>query len=77
MVLASDASHFYENMETGSPFPIVHDLAAMLQGYERLRELADSPQHVVPGHDPLVLDRYPRSVPDFDDSVRVDLAPIE
>jgi hypothetical protein len=27
--------------------------------YRRLRELADSPAHIIPGHDPLVLERYP------------------
>ena len=59
VVLASDASHFYENMERGLPFPIVYDMAAMLQGHDRLRRLASSPRHVVPGHDPLVLRRYP------------------
>ena len=31
LVLASDASHFYANMEHGRPFPIVHDVAAMLE----------------------------------------------
>jgi len=59
VVLASDASHFYENMETASPFPIVHDLGDMLDGYVKLRSLADSDQHIIPGHDPLVMKRYP------------------
>jgi hypothetical protein len=31
----------------------------MMEGYGRLRELADSPAHIIPGHDPLVLERYP------------------
>jgi hypothetical protein len=31
----------------------------MVQGYARLRELAASPGHIIPGHDPLVLERYP------------------
>jgi hypothetical protein len=30
-----------------------------LQGYRRLRELAQSPEHIIPGHDPLVMERYP------------------
>ena len=59
VVLASDASHFYENMERNVPFPIVHDVEAMKAGFTRLRELADSPDHIVPGHDPLVMQRYP------------------
>jgi glyoxylase-like metal-dependent hydrolase (beta-lactamase superfamily II) len=58
LVLASDASHYYENMETGRPFPIVFDVGAMIQGYDTLRRLASMPEAIVPGHDPLVLERY-------------------
>jgi glyoxylase-like metal-dependent hydrolase (beta-lactamase superfamily II) len=59
VVLASDSSHFYENFETGKVFPITIDIADVLDGYTRLKALAASPRHVVPGHDPLVLHRYP------------------
>ena len=59
VVLASDASHYYAHMEGGRIFPITFDVGAVLQGYRRVRELADSPAHIVPGHDPLVMQRYP------------------
>jgi glyoxylase-like metal-dependent hydrolase (beta-lactamase superfamily II) len=59
LVLASDASHFYANMEQVRPFPIVYSVADMVEGYDRLRALADSREHIIPGHDPLVLERYP------------------
>jgi glyoxylase-like metal-dependent hydrolase (beta-lactamase superfamily II) len=59
VVLASDASHYYENMNSQRPFPILYNVADMLSGYARLRAAADSDDHVVPGHDPLVLQRYP------------------
>ncbi|MCX7158641.1 MAG: N-acyl homoserine lactonase family protein, partial [Proteobacteria bacterium] len=59
VVLASDASHFYANMEEARPFPIIWSVAQMVEGYARLRSLADSPQHIIPGHDPLVMARYP------------------
>jgi len=59
VVLASDASHYYANMEQVRPFPIVYSVADMVAGYDRLRALADSPAHIIPGHDPLVLARYP------------------
>jgi glyoxylase-like metal-dependent hydrolase (beta-lactamase superfamily II) len=59
VVLASDASHFYANMEQVRPFPLVWSVGAMVDGYRRLRELAESPAHIVPGHDPLVMQRYP------------------
>jgi glyoxylase-like metal-dependent hydrolase (beta-lactamase superfamily II) len=59
VMLASDSSHFYENFEKGKVFPIVVDVEDTLKGYARLKALAASPRHVVPGHDPLVLKRYP------------------
>ena len=59
VVLASDASHFYANLEQSRPFPIVWSVADMVEGYRRIRELAASPAHIIPGHDPLVLERYP------------------
>jgi hypothetical protein len=58
-VLASDASHFYANYEQGRPFPIVANMVETLEGYRTIQELASSPRHVIPGHDPLVLTRYP------------------
>jgi glyoxylase-like metal-dependent hydrolase (beta-lactamase superfamily II) len=63
LVLASDASHYYENMNSGRPFPIVYDVGAMLDGFDRVRRLASDPNAVVPGHDPLVLERYPAARP--------------
>ncbi len=62
VVLASDASHFYANMEQTRPFPIVWSVGAMVDGYRRIRELAESPAHIIPGHDPLVMERYPAPV---------------
>lgn len=62
VVLASDASHFYENMEQGVPFPVIVDAEDMLRGFDTLYRLADSPSHVIPGHDPLVRARYPALV---------------
>ncbi|HEX2649192.1 MAG TPA: N-acyl homoserine lactonase family protein [Burkholderiales bacterium] len=59
VVLASDASHFYANMEQSRPFPIVYSVADMVEGYARLGELAGSADCIIPGHDPLVLERYP------------------
>jgi len=60
VVLASDAAHYYENAEAGRLFPIVYDVPRMLEGHKRLLALAGSIDHFVPGHDPLVLQRYPR-----------------
>lgn len=59
VVLASDASHFYDNFEGLAPYPIVADVPAMIRGFERVEQLASSRRHVIPGHDPLVMARYP------------------
>ena len=59
VVLASDVTHFYENMETGRPFTTLFHLGGMLDGFDRLRALAPSPRHIIPGHDPEVMRRYP------------------
>ncbi len=73
VVLACDASHLYANMEEGRPFPTVANVAEMLEGYDTLRRLATSPQHIIPGHDPLVLARYPAAAPGLEDiAVRLD-----
>ena len=50
VVVASDATHYYENIETGRPFPIVYDVGAMLDGFDTLRRLAGPGGVVVPGH---------------------------
>ena len=77
VVLASDATHFYANMEETRPFPIVFHIGDMVQGYRRLRELADSERHIVPGHDPLVMTRYPSAGPELDGiAVRLDVDPL-
>lgn len=57
--LASDAAHYYENFEQQKLFPIVVDRANMMMGFKRIVELAGDPARVIPGHDPLVGDRYP------------------
>lgn len=64
VVLASDTSHFYENFATRRPFPIVVDVEDALAGFDRLYALADSPDHIIPGHDPLVMQAYPTVSPD-------------
>lgn len=59
LVLASDASHYYENFLAAKPFPIVADLEPMMAGFGTLQRLAGGADRVVPGHDPLVTRLYP------------------
>jgi glyoxylase-like metal-dependent hydrolase (beta-lactamase superfamily II) len=76
LVLASDASHFYANMEQGRGFPIVYNLGDMYEGHRRCYELADRSENVIPGHDPLVMKRYPPPHPSLQGKVaRLDADP--
>lgn len=74
IVLASDAAHFWHNIRRRSPFVLVHNLEKMLEGWVLCEELADGPDHIIPGHDPEVLRRFPK-VPGDPDSVQLHLPP--
>ena len=76
VVLASDAAHLYAHLEQGRAFPIVYNVADMLEGHRTLKRLASSPRHIIPGHDPLVMKRYPAPNPALDGvAVRLDVEP--
>ncbi len=76
VVLASDASHLYAHFQEGRVFPITYSVADTLEGYATLKKLADSLDHIVPGHDPQVLERYPAVGPGLEDwIVRLDVQP--
>jgi glyoxylase-like metal-dependent hydrolase (beta-lactamase superfamily II) len=76
VVLASDTMHFYANWQQRRPFPIVENVPAYLEAFRRIEQLAETPEHIIPGHDPLVLSRYPRALPEVADIVRLDLDPL-
>jgi glyoxylase-like metal-dependent hydrolase (beta-lactamase superfamily II) len=60
VVLASDAVHFYEELEQDRPFAVIADLEAMYAAYDTLRHLARlTAGQVVPGHDADVMTRFP------------------
>lgn len=75
VVLASDAAHYYANLEHAQPFPIVDRASDMLEAFATVRALAASESHYIPGHDPQVLVRYPRSLRDIPEIVRLDVPP--
>jgi glyoxylase-like metal-dependent hydrolase (beta-lactamase superfamily II) len=76
VVLASDATHFYAHMEQGRVFPTVYNVGDTLEGYGKLRKLSSSLAHIVPGHDPLVMQRYPAAKPGLEGiAARLDADP--
>jgi hypothetical protein len=75
-VLASDCAHFYRNISERNPFIICFNLGEMMNGFNTLEMLADSGDHIVPGHDPLVMQYYPAPSPELEGAVvRLDVAP--
>jgi len=73
VVLASDAAHLYANITRRIPFPIFVDEPAYARAQARVMELAGgSLDHVIPGHDPLVLACFPSE----NGIARVDLPPL-
>jgi glyoxylase-like metal-dependent hydrolase (beta-lactamase superfamily II) len=76
IVLASDCSHLYPHFLEGRVFPVTFNVGEVLEGYRTIRQLAGSDDHVVPGHDPAVLDLYPPVSPQLAGvAVRLDVAP--
>jgi len=75
VVLAADASHFYLNFKERNPFPVLYNFAETVQGWDRCAELADSLDHIIPGHDPAVVELYPSLSGFAGDVVRLDRDP--
>jgi glyoxylase-like metal-dependent hydrolase (beta-lactamase superfamily II) len=77
LVLSSDAAHLFANLDRKIPFPILHDVAAMMEGHRMLHQLAASRDHIVAGHDPLVMSIYrPPAAELASVAVRLDEAPV-
>jgi glyoxylase-like metal-dependent hydrolase (beta-lactamase superfamily II) len=76
VVLASDVTHFYENMASHRPFTTAFHVGEMLEGLDRLLALAPDEGHIVPGHDPLVMKLYLAPSPELEGvAVRLDAPP--
>lgn len=60
IVLASDGVHLWSNLRERNPFPILVDVGATLEAFAIIESLAESQDHIVPGHDPAVLTRFPK-----------------
>ena len=63
VVLTSDASHFYHNVETRQPVQIITNLPEMVAAFETIHELAGAQKLIVAGHDPQVSERFKQIEP--------------
>ncbi len=75
VVLASDACHYYANMQQQNPFVIFFDIGQMVQGWRLARQLAPSEDHIIPGHDPAVRRRFPAVTGSSGETVALHLPP--
>jgi glyoxylase-like metal-dependent hydrolase (beta-lactamase superfamily II) len=73
VVLASDAMHYYENADAENPFPVLVNVIDYIEAQRTVARLADGPDHIIPGHDPLVRKRFPAAA---DGAVALHLDPV-
>jgi glyoxylase-like metal-dependent hydrolase (beta-lactamase superfamily II) len=77
VVLASDVMHYFENMDSGRPFTTVFNVGDAVEAFDLVRRQAPSRDHIIPGHDPLVMEMYPPPRPDLAGIVaRLDVPPV-
>jgi glyoxylase-like metal-dependent hydrolase (beta-lactamase superfamily II) len=59
VVLASDNMYLYENLDKRAAIAQTLDAMSNLAAQDRMRTLVANPKYIVPGHDPLVFERFP------------------
>lgn len=57
-VIASDASHFLDNIGSDTPYSIVDHLPSMYDAFDWINARAGERGTVIPGHDPAVMERF-------------------
>jgi len=63
VVLASDNMYLYENLNKHLPIAQTLDAASNLRAQDRMRTLASDPRLILPGHDVLEFERFPKVAP--------------
>jgi glyoxylase-like metal-dependent hydrolase (beta-lactamase superfamily II) len=59
-VLASDNMYLFENLEKHAAIAQTFDRQSNLKAQDNMKALAGAKGHIVPGHDPAVMTRYPK-----------------
>lgn len=60
VMLASDDCWFYYNLDHLLPVPLTFDVNAYTAQLRRMKTLVSDPKWIIPGHDALVLTRFPQ-----------------
>jgi hypothetical protein len=69
-------AHVVADVRIDRPFTTAFHIGDMLDGFERIIHHAPSLDHIIPGHDPLVMSKYPAARPYLEGTVvRLDVPP--
>jgi len=60
VMIASDDSWFYYNLDHELSVSLVRDPDAYIKSLQRMKSLVSDPDLIIPGHDPLVMTRFTR-----------------
>jgi glyoxylase-like metal-dependent hydrolase (beta-lactamase superfamily II) len=60
LALAADAVHYEAELDSERPFAIFSDLGGVYRGYDTIRSMMSAGATLIAGHDPVVMDRFPR-----------------
>jgi glyoxylase-like metal-dependent hydrolase (beta-lactamase superfamily II) len=63
VVLASDNMYLYENLEKHAAIAQTLDRESNLRAQDRMKQLAADARWIIPGHDPLVMAKFPQVAP--------------
>lgn len=63
VILASDNVYLYENIDRHAPITGALDAASNLRAQDRMKQLVANVRFIIPGHDALVMTRFPRTAP--------------
>ena len=76
VVIASDAAHYYENLQRYRPYPAAVHIDKVLESFDKLMFLGKDIEHIIPGHDPIVMQIYPSAKEGLEGKiVRLDMQP--
>lgn len=63
-IVGSDLAHTFSSYRTDIPSAIITDMVAWMKSFDKVRAKVSSPDLLFPGHDPALLDNYPKVAED-------------
>jgi len=63
-IIGSDAAHMFSSYRTDIPSALITDMIAWMKSYDKIRQKASSIDLIFPGHDPGMMQNYPKVAED-------------